>query len=57
MELVVVHQIAEAPDGAMHLLRDRLVPMLRLIAPGNEARNHRAECPDTERGLQHGSLL
>src|SRR4051794_13225646 len=53
VELVVVHEVAEPLDGAMHLLCDRLVPMLRLVAAGNEARHHRAERPDTERSL-HG---
>src|SRR5437870_13327093 len=54
MELVVVHQVAEPLHGAMHLLWHRFVSMLRLLAAWDEARYHRAECPDTERGLQQG---
>ena len=45
VELVVVHQVAEPVDGAVHLLRDRLVAPLRLVAAGHEARDHRAEAP------------
>src|SRR5438067_27124 len=51
VELVVVHQVAEAADRAMHLRGDRLVPPVGLVAAGDEARDHRAERPDAERGL------
>ena len=46
VELVVVHQVAEAVDRAAHLLGRRLVGELRLVAAGDEARDHPAERPD-----------
>src|SRR5581483_2411917 len=41
----------EPADGAVHLLLDRLVRPVRLVAAGDEAGDHRAEGPDAERGL------
>ena len=52
VELVVVDQVAEARDGAVHLLGGRLVRELGLVADGHEARDHRSERPDAEAGLE-----
>ena len=57
MELVVVHEIAETLDRAAHLERRRLVRMLGLIAHRHETGDHRAESPDTKRGLHRCVLL
>jgi hypothetical protein len=60
VELVVVHQVAEAFDGAVDLLRRRLLTVLGLVADGHEAGDHPAQRPDAQRGLQpigHGAFL
>src|SRR5579884_3370338 len=49
MELVVVDQVAEPADRAVHLFGHRLVPLVRLVAAGHETRDHRSERPDPER--------
>jgi hypothetical protein len=49
VELVVVHEVTEAGDRARHLHRSRLADVLGLVAARNEARDHRAESPDSER--------
>ena len=46
VELVVVDQVAEPVDGAMHSLGGRLARPLRLVAAGDESRHHRPEGPD-----------
>ena len=51
VELVVVDQVAEARDGAVHLLGGGRVREAGLVADGHEARDHRAEGPDAEAGL------
>ena len=51
VELVVVHQVAQPLDRAMHLLRHRLAPT-RLIAARHKPRHHRAERPDPQTRLQ-----
>jgi hypothetical protein len=53
MELVVVHQVAEALDSSAHALHCRLAGALGLVPTGHEAGDHRPEGPDAERGL-HG---
>src|SRR5207248_3948099 len=55
VELVAVHQIAEALDRPRDLLCGRLlhVVVVRLIAHRDEARDHRAEGPDSEACLHH----
>ena len=54
VELVVVDQVAETLDRAAHALGRRLAGVVRLVAAGHEARDHRAECPDAE-ARPHGS--
>ena len=56
VELVAVDEVAEPVDRATHPLRGRLAGPLRLVAARDEARHHRPEGPDSERGL-HGSAL
>ena len=53
VELVPVDEVAEPVDRATHPLRRRLAGPLRLVAAWDEARHHRPEGPDSERGL-HG---
>src|SRR5581483_4038810 len=54
VELVAVDEVSEAFHGAVHALGGRLTGPLRLVAAGDEARHHRAERPDAERGLHAG---
>ena len=56
VKLVVVHQRAEAFDGAMHLLGGGLARVLRLIAARHEARDHGAERPDSKARFHVTSL-
>ena len=56
VELVVVHQVAEPVDRAVHLVGHRLVRVLGLVPHGDEPRDHRAEGPDTK-GRLHSQLL
>ena len=53
VELVAVHQVAEPLHRPVDLLGHRLgdVVVARLIAAGDEPRDHRPERPDTEAGL------
>jgi len=51
VELVAVDEVAEPLDGAPHSLRRRLACVLRLVAAGDEARDHRSEGPDAEARL------
>ena len=55
VELVVVDVALEPGHRARHALRRRLACVLRLVAAGYEARDHRAERPDTET-RPHASL-
>src|SRR5262245_44992030 len=55
VELVVVHQLSEAGDRAGDPHGRRLARMLGLVAARHEARHHRPEGPDSERGL-HAAL-
>ncbi len=59
VELVAVDQLAEALDGAVHLLGDRfgVVGVRRLVAARNEARDHRAEGPDAETRLHRATSV
>jgi len=58
VELVSVDHVAEARDGAMHLVGDRLsvVVVLGLIPGGHEARDHRPEGPNAETRLHCSSF-
>jgi len=51
VELVAVDEVAEPLDGPAHALRGRLARVLRLVAAGDEARDHRSEGPDAEARL------
>ena len=51
VELVVVHQVAEAVHRAAHLLGRRLRAVLGLVADGHEAGDHPAQRPDPEARL------
>src|SRR4051812_37819455 len=56
VELVPVDQIAEALNRAADLRGHRLVRVVGLIAARHEPRDHRAQRPDAEAGLQsHGA--
>ena len=52
VELVVVHQVAEALDGAVDLLRGGLDAVLGLVAARHEAGDHGPEGPDADARLQ-----
>ena len=51
VELVVVDVALEPRDGARHPLGSGLPGVLRLVAARHEARDHRAQRPDTEARL------
>ncbi len=48
VELVVVHEVAEPHDGTRDLHGRRFSCVLGLIPAGDEARDHRPECPYAE---------
>ena len=56
VELVVVDQPLQALDCAAYVLDRRPAVVLRLVAAGDEAGDHRPERPDAETRL-HGPLL
>ena len=57
VELVAVHQVAEALHRAVHLLGGRFRGVLGLVAHGDEAGDHRAQRPYAEAGLHWRLLL
>src|SRR5258708_36747721 len=61
MELITVDQVAQPVHGTRDLGRCRLalVAVLRLVAAGHEASDHRAQRPDAERGFhpQDASII
>jgi hypothetical protein len=60
VELVGVHEVAEARHRAADLLRGRLRAVHGLVAARHEAGDHPTQRPDAERGLQaigHGAFL
>src|SRR5262245_23591142 len=56
VELVVVHQAAEALDGRPDFVRRRGSGQLRLVPAGVEPRRHRSERPDPETRLHAATL-